>query len=130
MGLKEGDEIMSPKVFVGKDLIAELTEEKDLVHGSTIDGHRISVDLRAIDAASPFQHVIVTSDILRGREGLGRSTESGARRIEVSNRLGSGVQILPDGRSLTVELENAPIRQLRRGPDGTREMWQHPRWVR
>lgn len=120
---------MSPRFYINGKLIAELTEVDDHTEGTTIDGHPICVNMHAIDARFPVQELFVRSDILAGQPGLGRSTEDGRRRIELSPQ-GRGSEVLPGERTLTVQLDNAPIRGSVRGPDGRPTPWSNPRWRR
>lgn len=120
---------MSPKFFINGNLVAELTETEDHSEGVTVNGHAICVNMHAIDARFPVQELFVKSDLFAGKPGLGRSTENGRRKIELSTQ-GSGAEVLPGGKILTVQLDNAPIRGSVRGPDGRPTPWSNPRWRR
>lgn len=120
------------KILLGSQVIVEFEGSGDIRHGKAPDGQPVYLNLEGIGSEFQIQTAVLQSEAFKGRQGLGRLTEGGLRRIELSNRTGVGAQVLPDGRSLTIQLdpESVPIRQVRRGPDGTRELWQNPRWRR
>lgn len=115
------------KILVGNQTIVEFDGSGVIRHGQTPDGHSVYLSLEGVGPAHHFQTAVVQSEAFRGRQGLGRSTEDGLRRIELSRYTGSGSQILPDGRLITVQLtEGFPIRRQPRGLQPEGSLGQNP----
>jgi len=118
------------RILLGGQVIVEFEGSGAIRHGQAPEGHSIYLNLEGVGSGHHFQTAVVHSELFKGREGLGRSTEEGLRIIQLSRKTGSGSQILPDGRAIVVQVdEGFPIRRQVRGLQ-EEVLGQNPRWRR